>query len=84
MLMPDKHIRWSESLLGLSVYVLEQLAQARTVDQVWECLQTDIQNGRYPASHSFENLVLSLDALYAIGAIDASQLESAGVLRRCD
>jgi hypothetical protein len=81
--MPDKHIRWAESLLGLSAYLLEQLTEPRTVDQLWEGLKVDFQKSRYPARHSFENLVLALDTLYAIGALDARQLESAGVLHRC-
>lgn len=83
MLMPDKHVRLAESLLGLGTYLLEALTDPQTVDQLWERFNSDRVAGRYPATHSFENMVLALDALFAVGAISDGGRESDGVLRRC-
>ena len=83
MLMPDKHIRLAESLLGLGAYLLDVLAEPQTVDQLWQRFKSDRQAGRYPVNQSFENMVLALDALYAVGAISDGGRESDGVLQRC-
>jgi hypothetical protein len=82
MLMPDKHIRWQESLLGFSSYILECLAVPQSVDDLWERYQLDLEHGRYVANQSFGNLVLALDVLFAVGAIDISPDDFDGVLRR--
>lgn len=81
MLMPDKHIRFAESLLGLGSFVLESLDQPRTIDELWALFGRHRISGKYLAPHSFENLVLAVDALYAIGAV--AEDESSGVLSRC-
>lgn len=81
MLMPDKHIKFGESLLGLSSYVLESLTNPRTIDDLWSDYRTAVNQGRYPASHSFEHLVLAVDVLFTISAVEES--DRSGVLRRC-
>jgi hypothetical protein len=81
MLMPDKHIKLSESLYGLGGYALGLLSKPLTVDDLWHAISKDIREGTYPAQHSFENLVLAVDALYAIGAI---KLRTDGALAKCD
>lgn len=81
MLMPDKHIKLSESLLGLGSYVLEALSAPQTIDDLWHSFCKARNTGTYPAQHSFENLVLAVDILYAIGAV--AELDQSGVLRRC-
>lgn len=81
MLMPDKHIKLSESLYGLGGYALGLLSKPATIDDLWQQLSSDIHHGIYPAQHSFENLVLAVDALYAIGAIN---FRTDGVLTKCD
>ena len=81
MLMPDKHIKFSESLLGLGAYVLENLQNPKTIDELWGDFCKARKGNQYPANHSFENLVLSVDSLYAIGAIKA--VETQGVLLLC-
>lgn len=78
MFLPDKHISFAESLLGLGHFVLESLQSPITIDNLWRSFEK-IQGNEYPAYHSFDNLVLAVDALYAIGAID---LDDEGQLRR--
>lgn len=79
--MPDKHIKFSESLLGLGSYVLEALSTPQTIDDLWSNFSKACRAGNYPARHSFENLVLAVDTLYAIGAVE--ECEQNGVLKRC-
>ncbi len=82
MLMPDKHIKFSESLLGLGSFVLESLSHPQTIDELWEKFCKARKNGLFPAHHSFENLVLAVDTLYAIGAV--TEIDLSGVLQLCD
>ena len=81
MLMPDKHIKFSESLLGLGAYVLEALSSPQTIDDLWYGFCRARSAELYPSQHSFENLVLAVDTLFAIGAV--SELDQSGVLQRC-
>lgn len=81
MLMPDKHIKFSESLLGLGSFVIENLVEPKTIDELWEEFCMVRKNGSFPVAHSFENLVLAVDALYAIGAV--TEIDQSGVLLLC-
>lgn len=80
MLMPDKHIRLAESLIGLGSFVLDALSMPKTMDDIWRTLQAQVAQGAYPARHSFENLVLAIDLLYALGAVTMSD---SGAIRKC-
>ena len=82
MLMPDKHIKFSESLFGLGGFVLENLSGPQTIDDLWEEFCRARNREAYPSPHSFENLVLAVDVLFAIGAI--AEIDQSGVLRLCD
>ncbi|MDO9386386.1 MAG: hypothetical protein Q7T65_06735 [Thiobacillus sp.] len=79
--MPDKHIKFGESLLGLGSHVLESLAAPKTIDELWTSFRTLVDRGGYPTEHPFEHLVLAVDVLYAIGAV--KETDRPGVLRRC-
>ncbi len=80
MLLPDKHIRFSESLLGLGALVLESLEAPKSIDALWNELHPQMESGAFPANHSFDNLVLSVDMLFALGVIT---LNRNGRLQRC-
>jgi len=81
MLMPDKHIKFAESLLGLGSFVLDALTAPQTIDDLWDRYSKARKAGEYPAPHTFENLVLAVDLLFAIGAV--YELDNSGVLQRC-
>lgn len=81
MLMPDKHIRFAESLLGLGSFVLDALTTPQAIDDLWGAYRKARKGGHYPAPHTFENLVLAVDLLFAIGAVRES--DHSGVLQRC-
>ena len=63
-LLPNKHVPTSRSLVGTGALLLERLEAASTVSGLWELVKNQREVG------SFGNFVLSLDYLYAIGAIE--------------
>ncbi len=66
-LLPDKHIPTSRSLVGIGALLIEHLESDSTVSGLWDLVKNEKEVG------SFSNFVLSLDYLYAIGAIDYAQ-----------
>jgi len=80
MVLPDKHIRFSESLLGLGALVLESLDVPKSIDALWDELHSWMGSDEFPARHSFDNLVLTVDILFAIRAIAPDRN---GRLERC-
>lgn len=69
MLLPDKHIKVAESLLGLGGFVLQKLKTPQSVDELWVSFLKAYQTKQFPVYHSFDNLILAIDFLYLIGAI---------------
>lgn len=63
MLLPNKHVPASRSIVGLGAMLLEHLQTSSTVSGLWELVKDEQEVG------SFSTFVLTLDYLYAIGAI---------------
>lgn len=70
MILPSKHIRFSESLLGLGGVLLSFIHEPKTIDDIW-FKYSEINNSKsgFPAYHNFDNVILALNYLYLIGAI---------------
>lgn len=70
-LLPQKHVRTSESLLGLGALVLVALEQdPKSLDTLWtELRQFDAVKDRANGSVSLDRVVLAIDFLFAIDAI---------------
>lgn len=81
MLLPDKHIRLSESILGLAGLVVANLRRPSTFDGLWKRITQLLDTPDWPAAHGVENFVLALTFLFSIGAIDVSR---EGELSRCN
>ncbi|WP_394351176.1 ABC-three component system middle component 6 [Draconibacterium mangrovi] len=81
MILPSKHISLSESLLGLGGILLGYLKIPQSVDELWHKYSKINNSKRYPAYHDFDNLILALNYLYLIGAID---IDEKGKLMLCD
>jgi len=78
VILPSKSIPGEKSLIALGGRVLDLLQQSPlTVTSVWTELHAS-ESAAQTAPTSFEWFVLSLDMLYALGAIE---LEPTGVLR---
>lgn len=75
MILPSKHINLSESLLGLGGVLLTFLLQRPyTIDGLWqEYSKINNTRDRFPAYHSFDNVVLAINLLYMIGAISLNE-----------
>lgn len=81
MLLPDKHISISESILGLGCIVLELLTSYKDIDELNIEIGQLQRKGEIEAYHSYENTVLAVSFLYTIGVIDKDNM---GRLYRCD
>jgi len=79
MILPTKHINFSQSLLGLGAYVLSQLSTPKTIDELWSDYLDDYKNKVYLAKHSFDNLVMTIIFLYSIDSVT----ENNGVITKC-
>jgi len=64
MILPGKHVRPEESLLATGGLVLTQLGDGVTLSELWDSLQSRNEMG------TLTKLVLALDLLYYIGAIE--------------
>lgn len=80
MIMPSKHINFSNSLLGFGSYLLIKLQSPKSIDDLWQEYINDYNNELYFADHSFDNLMLTLIFLYGINAIN----EHNGIVFRCN
>jgi hypothetical protein len=72
MILPSKHISLSESLLGLGGVLLQTIIKRPcSLEYIWQ-EYSKINNNKdiFPAYHSFDNVVLAIDLLFVIGAID--------------
>lgn len=69
MIMPSKHINFSESLLGFGSYVLKNLDKPKSIDELWKKYQLDLANDLNIAKQSFDNLILTIAFLHLIGAV---------------
>lgn len=80
MILPTKHLNFSESLLGFGSYILRVLDDPKSVDDIWDKYSMDFKNGLYSARHGFDNLILAIIFLYAIGAV----VEKEGEIIKCN
>jgi hypothetical protein len=72
MILPSKHISLSESLIGLGGVLLQTIIkQPCSLEHIWQ-EYSKINNNKdvFPAYHSFNNVVLAVNLLFIIGAIN--------------
>lgn len=60
-------MRFSDSIIGLSGYLRQLLSEPRTLDELWA--QIDRDSSGWKSRPSFTHMVLAVDVLYAIGAV---------------
>jgi hypothetical protein len=71
MLMPNKHISFSESLLGFGSYILRELSDSpKSLDSLWSNYRSDVEAGRYSAKISFDGFLLTVVFLYSVGTVE--------------
>ena len=64
MILPTKHIPTSHSLLGVGARILTAIESPKTLVALWDQLREQPEVG------TFARLVLALDLLYTMNAID--------------
>lgn len=67
MILPTKHVSLDNSLLGAGAVVLSLLSEPMTTTGIWERVKHAPEIGTY------SRFVLTLDFLYAMGAIDMAE-----------
>lgn len=67
IVLPNKHVKLSRSALGVGAVLLSQLAESRTVSDLWESMRVR------PEILTFERFVLGLDMLFALGLISYTE-----------
>ena len=72
MILPNKHCKLSDSLVGAGAIVLKNLDSDRTVSSLWGRVRN------CPEISTFSKFTLTLDFLFIVGALEFSD----GILRR--
>lgn len=72
MILPNKHTKADESVLGLGAKLLHKLSYPQTVSSLWEKVRQD------QAIATFERFTLALIFLYTVGTVEFKE----GILRR--
>ena len=80
MLLPDKHVKIGESILGLAALVLANLQESLAFDQLMTVLEPKFETPDWPAYHNTETVSLAICFLHAAGLVDVT---SEGDLYRC-
>ena len=68
MLMPTKHIKTENALIGVGAEVLALLDRDKTVSRLFSDLQEDRRENDLSTIH-FDWFLLAMDFLFSIGAI---------------
>ena len=78
-LLPEKHVRTSESLLGLGAVVLVVLeGKPKNLDTLWtDMKELDTVRPRIHGTVTLDRVVLAVDFLFTVGAVT---LNSEGLL----
>jgi hypothetical protein len=66
-LLPHKHIRFCESLIGLAGYVRQLLETPKTIDDLYLILTSS--NSTWLYKPTFEQLISAVIILFAIGQV---------------
>lgn len=75
MILPTKHINFSESILGLAGVLLSFIMKKPyTVDGLWVEYSKINNTKEFPAYHDFDNLILAVNLLHLIGTVDVNNI----------
>jgi hypothetical protein len=68
MLMPTKHIKTENALIGVGAEILKLLDREKTASRLFSDLQEDRHENELSTIH-FDWFLLAVDFLFAVGAI---------------
>ena len=72
MILPNKHIKLSNSMLNIGAIILDQINESQTITMLWTNPKID------STINSFEKFILGLDFLFMLGLIDYKK----GIIRK--
>jgi len=72
MILPTKHIKLSNSLIGVGAALLPYIGESRTITSLWNITRT------LEAVKTFERFTLGLDLLFLMDLVEFKE----GLLRR--
>ncbi len=75
MILPKKHLDINESIFGFGAFLLQQLKNPMSAEELWECYRDAYHNHRYPVKFSFDQYIVTLDYLFIIDAIKKNEEE---------
>jgi hypothetical protein len=78
MILPTKHVRPDRALIGVGAEVLEILKGPMTMSRLWDEVRGRRSLHAPNAPIDYQWFILSLDMLYAMGALDFNR----GLVRR--
>jgi hypothetical protein len=81
MLLPDKHVKIAESIIGLAALVVANMEKPVAFDNLMAILAPKFETPEWPAYHNTETVSLALCYLHAVGLVDVTP---DGDLYRCD
>lgn len=67
-MIPHKHVRFIDSIIALSGHIRQLLIEPHTLDELWA--KIDSGSSGWKSRPSFSHLILAVDLLYAIGAVN--------------
>ena len=73
MILPKKHVSLEESMFGFGAYLLEHIHSKITVDNLWRIYLKEYENMLYSTRFSFDQFIVTLDYLYAIGVLTINE-----------
>jgi hypothetical protein len=81
MLLPDKHVKIAESILGLAALVVANMKKPVAFDNLMAIVAPKFETLEWPAYHNTETVSLALCYLHSVGLVDVTP---DGDLFRCD
>ena len=73
MILPRKHLTIGESIFGFGAFLLNNVLEKITVDELWGKYREAYDNNVYPVAFSFDRFILTVDYLFIIGALDINE-----------
>lgn len=68
VLIPHKHVRFSDSIIALAGFLRFLLVEAKTIDELW--VEIGRSSNKWLGNPSFTHLILAIDVLYAIKQVE--------------
>jgi hypothetical protein len=69
MILPSKHLKNCESLMGLASILINEIDKTISIEELWDKFEKINNTEKCPTFHSFDNFVLSIDLLFLLDKV---------------